>query len=154
MGFDARVRELGVVLPDLPAPLANYVPAKVAGNLIYTAGQVSAAEGREFKGKLGVDVDLEQGRAATRACALNCLAAMRSVLGSLDRIRQIVAVHGLLNSAPEFTGQAAAMNGASDFVVEVFGEAGKHVRTAVGVAGLPMGFTASVYMIAEVRDAA
>lgn len=148
---EERLSELGVILPDLPAPLANYVPAKRVGDLVYTAGQVSAAEGREFKGKLGDALGVEEGRAATRACAINCLAALRGVLGSLDRVKQVVAVHGLINSTPDFTGQAAAMNGASDFVVDVFGDAGKHTRTAVGVAGLPMGFSASVYMIVQVE---
>lgn len=146
-----RLTELGITLPDLPPPLANYVPAKVAGGLVYTAGQVSTYQAREWKGKLGAELDIDAGREATRACAINCLAAMRSALGSLDRVSQIVAVHGLVNSAPDFTGQAAVMNGASDLVVEVFGDAGKHVRTAVGVAGLPMDFAASVYMIAELR---
>lgn len=150
-GYDKRLRELGVTLPDLPPPLANYVPAKRVGNLVYTAGQVSAAEGQEYKGKVGAELDIDQGKAATRACAINCLAAVKSVIGSLDHVRQIVAVHGLVNSAADFTGQASVMNGASDFVVEVFGEAGKHVRTAVGVAGLPLGFAASVHIVVEVE---
>jgi enamine deaminase RidA (YjgF/YER057c/UK114 family) len=149
--IEERLGELGVTLPVLPAPLANYVPATRAGNLVFTAGQVSALEGREYKGKLGAGVSAEEGRAATRACAINCLAALRSVLGSLDRVQRIVAVHGLLNSSADFEGQAQAMNGASDLVVEVFGEAGKHVRTAAGVASLPLGYTASVYLIAEVE---
>lgn len=108
-------------------------------------------EGREYKGKLGATVSIEEGRAATRACVINCLAATKSVIGSLDHIKHIVSVHGLVNSAPDFEGQATVMNGASDFLVEVFGEAGKHSRTAAGVAGLPMGFAASVYIIAEVE---
>ena len=86
-----------------------------------------------------------------RVCAMNCVAALRGLIGDLDRVKQVVAVHGLVNSGPDFTGQASAMNGASDFIVEVFGEPGKHVRTAVGVAGLPMAFAASVYMIVEVE---
>ena len=95
---------------------------------------------------------LEDGRAATRACVINCLAALKSVIGSLDHLKQIVAVHGLVNSTQDFDGQALVMNGASDFLVEVFGEAGKHIRTAVGVASLLMGFAASVYIIAEVEQ--
>lgn len=146
-----RLHELGITLPDLPTPIANYVPAKRVGNLVFTAGQVSAAEGQVYKGKLGSEVNVEMGRAAARACAINCLAAVESVIGSLDRVQQIVAVHGLINSTPEFSGQADVMNGASDFLVEVFGEAGKHTRTAVGVAALPQQFTASVYIIAEVE---
>jgi len=140
-GIEERLGEMEVTLPNLPTTIANYVPAKRAGNLVFTAGQVSAVEGREFKGKLG----------ATRACVINCLAAIKSVIGSLDHLKQIVAVHGLINSTQDFDGQAIVMNGASDFLVDVFGEAGKHIRTAVGVASLPMGFAASVYIIAEVE---
>jgi enamine deaminase RidA (YjgF/YER057c/UK114 family) len=148
--FEDRLRELGVTLPTLPAPIANYVPAKRVGNLVYTAGQVSMLDGQADKGKLGADLSLEEGRAATRAAAINCLAAIKDVTGSLDRVRQVIAVHGFVNSTLDCTEQAKAMNGASDFVVEVFGEAGKHTRTAVGVASLPMNFAASVYMIVEV----
>ena len=148
-GHESRLRELGVSLPDLPKPIANYVPAKRAGNLVFTAGQVSSEKGRDYKGKLGADLSLEDAQRATRACVINCLAAIKAVIGTLDKIRQVVAVHGLVNSALECTEQAAAMNGASDFVVEIFGEAGRHIRTSAGVASLPMGFAASVYMIVE-----
>jgi enamine deaminase RidA (YjgF/YER057c/UK114 family) len=149
--IDDRLRELGVTLPILPAPIANYVSAKRTGNLVYTAGQVSMLDGRVYNGKLGADLSLEDARSATRAAAINCLAAIKDLTGSLDRVRQIVAVHGFVNSTLDCTEQAKAMNGASDFVVEVFGEAGKHTRTAVGVASLPMNFAASVYMIVEVE---
>jgi enamine deaminase RidA (YjgF/YER057c/UK114 family) len=149
--FEERLHELGIVLPSLPAPIANYVPAKRVGNLIFTAGQVPVLDGREYKGKLGENLSLDDARAATKACAINCLAVIKSVVGSLDNVRQVVAVHGLVNSTSDCEDQAKAMNGASDFVVEVFGEAGRHTRTAVGVASLPMGFAASVYMIAEVE---
>ncbi|TFG50460.1 MAG: RidA family protein [Candidatus Brocadiia bacterium] len=149
--FEERLRELGIVLPSLPAPIANYVPAKRVGNLIFTAGQVSVANGREYKGKLGDNLSLDDARAATKACIINCLSAIKSVAGALDNIKQVVAVHGLVNSTSDCEDQAKAMNGASDFVVDVFGEVGKHTRTAVGVASLPMGFAASVYMIVEVE---
>ena len=149
--FENRLRELGIVLPSLPAPIANYVPAKRVGNLIFTAGQVSVVDGREYKGKLGSNLSLDDAQAATKACAINCLAAIKSVTGSLDNIKQVVAVHGLVNSTSDCEDQAKAMNeDASDFMVDVFGEAGKHTRTAVGVS-LPMGFAASVYMIVEVE---
>ena len=148
--FEKRLRQLGIVLPSLPAPLANYVPAKRVGNLIFTAGQVSAADGREYKGKLGSNLNLDDAQAATKASAINCLAAIKAVAGSLDNIKQVVAVHGLVNSTSDCEDQAKAMNGASDFLVDLFGEAGKHTRTAVGVS-LPMGFAASVYMIVEVE---
>lgn len=149
--YENRLRALGVVLPAMPTPIANYVPAKRSGNLVFTAGQVSAEKGRDYKGKLGADLSLDDARHATRACAINCLASIKALIGTLDKVNQIVAVHGLINSTLECTEQAAAMNGASDFLVEVFGEAGKHVRTSAGVASLPMGFAASVYMIVEVE---
>lgn len=149
--FEERLRELGVLLPSLPTPIANYVPAKRVGNLIFTAGQVSLLDGHKYKGKLGDNLSLDEARAATRACAINCLTAIKSVTGSLNGIKQVVAVHGLVNSTADCEEQAYAMNGASDFVVEVFGDVGKHTRTAVGVASLPMGFAASVYMIVEVE---
>jgi enamine deaminase RidA (YjgF/YER057c/UK114 family) len=148
-GHESRLQDLGVSLPELPKPIANYIPAKRVGNLVFTAGQVSSEKGREYKGKLGADLSLDDARRATRACVINCLASIRAVIGTLDKVREVVAVHGLINSTLECTDQAAAMNGASDFMVEVFGEAGKHIRTSAGVASLPMGFSASVYMIVE-----
>jgi enamine deaminase RidA (YjgF/YER057c/UK114 family) len=148
---EERLRELGIVLPSLPAPIASYVPAKSVGNLIFTAGQVSIADGREYKEKLGDSLSLDDARAATKAYTINCLAAIKSVAGSLDNIKQVVAVHGLVNGTSDCEDQARAMTGALDFVVDVFGEAGKHTRTAVGVESLPMGFAASVYMILEVE---
>jgi enamine deaminase RidA (YjgF/YER057c/UK114 family) len=147
--YETRLQELGVALPELPAPIANYLPAKRSGNLIFTAGQVSTEKGRDYKGKLGADLSLDDARRATRACAINCLASIKAAIGTLGNVQQIVAVHGLINSTLDCTEQAAAMNGASDFLVDVFGEAGKHVRTSAGVASLPMGFAASVYMIVE-----
>jgi enamine deaminase RidA (YjgF/YER057c/UK114 family) len=148
--YEERLQELGITLPSVPAPVANYVPAKRVGNLIFTAGQVSVLDGHEYTGKLGDRLSLDEARAATKACAINCLAAIRSVAGSLNHIKQVVAVHGMVNSTSDCEEQAEAMNGASDFFVEIFGEAGKHTRTAVGVS-LPMGFAASVYMIVEVE---
>lgn len=145
--YEKQLVTLGIQLPDLPIPHANYVPAKRVANLVYTAGQPSHGH----TGKLGAEITEDVGRAATRVCALNCISAVRAIAGSLDRVKQIVAIHGLINSTPEFTGQALVMNGASDLAVELFGEAGKHVRTAVGVASLPMNFTASVYMIVELE---
>ena len=144
--IEKRLHKLGVALLSSPAPFANYVPAKPVGNLVFTAGQGSG----EYKGKLGATLSIEEGRAATRACVINCPVVIKSVIGSLDYIKQIVAVHGMVNSTLDFDGQATVMNGASDFLVDVFGEAGKHTRTAGGVASLPMGFAASVYIIAEV----
>lgn len=149
--IDDRLRELGVSVPAPPKPVANYVPAKRVGTVLYVAGQVSALGGRDYKGVLATDVDVARGREAARASAINCLAAMLTVADSLDRVRQLVMVGGFVASAPGFQGQAAAMNGASDFFVDVFGDAGKHARTAAGVSGLPLNYTTSVYLIAEVE---
>jgi enamine deaminase RidA (YjgF/YER057c/UK114 family) len=149
--YEIRLQEMGVALPEMPTPIANYIPAKRSGNLVFTAGQVSTEQGRDYKGKLGDDLTLDNARRASRACVINCLASIKAVIGTLDKVHQVVAVHGLINSTLECTDQAAAMNGASDFVVEVFGEAGKHIRTSAGVANLPMGFAASVYMIIETQ---
>jgi enamine deaminase RidA (YjgF/YER057c/UK114 family) len=148
--YEMHLQEMGVTLPEMPTPIANYIPAKRAGNLVFTAGQVSTEKGRDYKGKLGDDLSLDDARRATRACAINCLASIKAAIGTLDRVHQVV-IHGLINSTLECTDQAAAINGASDFMVEVFGEAGKHVRTSAGVASMPMGFAASVYIIVEVE---
>jgi enamine deaminase RidA (YjgF/YER057c/UK114 family) len=148
--IDERLRELGITLPAPRAPLANYVPARRVGNLVYTAGQVSGTVEREVKGKLGGDLDVDQGREAARVCALNCLAALLTVLDSLDQVKQLVRVGAFINSAAGFNQQPAVANGASDLFVEVFGDAGKHARTAVGVNELPLGFAVEVELIVEV----
>ena len=112
--YEARLRELGVTLPTLPKPIANYVPAKRSGNLVFTAGQVSSANEVEYKGKLGDNLAVADAQAATRACVINCLAAIKAQIGSLGRIKQVLAVHGLVNRTLECGDQALAMNGASD----------------------------------------
>src|SRR6267143_7044691 len=137
--IDERMRELGVSVPPPRAPLANYVPAKRVGNLVYTAGQVSGTAEREIKGKLGAELSVEQGREAARMCALNCLTALLTVVDSLDSVKQLVRVGAFVNSAAGFNQQPAVANGASDLFVEIFGDAGRHVRTAVGVNELPAG---------------
>lgn len=149
--IDARLRELGITLPVAGAPLANYVPAVRTGNLVYTAGQVSRRADRDYKGKLGTEVTVEVGREAARQCALNCLAALLTQLDSLDRVKRIVRVGGFVNSAAGFDQQPVVMNGASDLLVEIFGESGKHARTAVGVNELPSGYSVEVDLIAEVE---
>jgi enamine deaminase RidA (YjgF/YER057c/UK114 family) len=146
-----RLKELGITLPEARTPLGSYVPAKQVGKIITTAGQLPILDGKEYKGQLGADLSPEDARAATRACALNCLAALLTVIDTLDRVQQVVSVHGFINSAPGADGQAAAMNGASDLMVEIFGEEGKHTRTAVGVAALPGNFAAQVYIMVEVE---
>jgi enamine deaminase RidA (YjgF/YER057c/UK114 family) len=148
--IETRLIELGIKLPEILTPIANYIPAKRAGNLVYTAGEVPVYNGKSYKGKLGLDITLEESKTATKLCVVNCLAAIKSIC-PLDKIKSVVAVHGLVNATPENTEQADAMNGASDFIVEVFGEIGRHTRTAVSV-GVPHNFVASIYIIVEVED--
>jgi enamine deaminase RidA (YjgF/YER057c/UK114 family) len=148
--IDDRLREMGLTLPAPRAPLANYVPARRTGTLVYTAGQVSGTAEREIKGKLGAELDVEQGRDAARVCALNCLAALLTVIDSLDSVKQLVRVGAFVNSAAGFVQQPLVANGASDLFVELFGEAGRHARTAVGVNELPAGFAVEVELIVEV----
>jgi enamine deaminase RidA (YjgF/YER057c/UK114 family) len=148
--IDDRLRELGLSLPQPRAPMANYVPARRVGNLVYTAGQVSGTVDNEVKGKLGAELSVEQGREAAKVCALNCLAALLTVVDSLDSVKQLVRVGAFVNSAAGFNQQPLVANGASDLFVEVFGDAGKHARTAVGVNELPAGFAVEVELIAEV----
>lgn len=148
--IEERLIELGIKLPEVPSPIANYIPAKRTGNLIFTAGQVPIYEGVSHKGKLGLDLTIEESKIATKCCVVNCLAAIRTIC-PLDNVTSIVSLHGLVNSTSDNIEQAIAMNGASDFIVEVFGEIGKHTRTAVGVS-VPHNFAASVYMIVEVAN--
>lgn len=151
MGVDDRLAELGLELPPAPAPVANYVPVTVAGGLAFVAGQVAVEAGRPlWQGKVGREVDAEAAAAAARRCALQALAALRAALGSLDRVRRVVRVTVYVASAEGFTAQPAVANGASDLLVEVFGEAGRHARVAVGVAELPLGAPVEVELVAEV----
>jgi enamine deaminase RidA (YjgF/YER057c/UK114 family) len=145
------LNELGITIPEARKPLGSYVPAKQVGNIVTTAGQIPSLDGHDYKGQLGADLLPEDARAATRACALNCLAALLTVIDSLDRVKQVVSIHGFVNSASGADGQAVAMNGASDLLGEIFGEAGKHTRTAVGVAALPGNYAAQVYIMVEVE---
>ena len=131
---DARLATLGITLPDAPNPVANYVPSCLSGNLLFISGQVSkAADGSIVSGQLGGGMTVAEGRAAARLCALNILAQAKAALGSLDRVAQIVRLNGFVNAAPEFTEHPQVMNGASDLMVEVLGDTGRHTRVAVGV---------------------
>ena len=147
-----RLLELGVTLPAAPAPAANYVPAVRSGNLLFIAGQVPLQDGQaQFIGQLGAGLDIEQGRQAARLCAINVLAQVAKALdGDLDRVVRCVRVGGFVNAVPEFTDHPVVINGASDFFVSVFGEAGKHARTAVGAGSLPRGVAVEVEAVFEV----
>ncbi len=152
-GPEARLRELGHELPDVPAPAGAYVPAIRAGSLVFTAGQLPIEEGELRKtGKVGATVTLEEAKQAARRCALNALAAAAAEAGGLDRVARVVKVTGYVASAPDFNRQPEVINGASDLIGGVFGEAGRHARSAVGVAVLPLDAPVEVELVAELGD--
>jgi enamine deaminase RidA (YjgF/YER057c/UK114 family) len=147
-----RLKSLGMVLPEVPAPLAAYVPAKKIGQVIFTAGQLPLLKGELIcKGLLGQDVDVEQAYQAARICTLNALAAIRGVVKDLDQIVQVVRVVGYVASTSTFTQQPAIVNGASELLLEIFGEVGKHARSAVGVASLPLNASVEIELTVEVK---
>ena len=151
--FEAKLKELGIEIPQVPKPVAAYVPAVRVDDYVYTSGQLPFVNGEmQYKGKVGGEVTEEQGYQAARICAVNCLSAIRGIVGSLDNIERIVKVTGFVNSAPGFTKQPGVINGASELLGEIFGEAGRHARSAVGVAELPMGASCEVEMIVKVKD--
>jgi enamine deaminase RidA (YjgF/YER057c/UK114 family) len=151
--IEARLAELGIELPAAPNPVANYVPYVVSGNLLLISGQISkAADGTVVTGALGRDASIEAGQAAARLCALNILAQAKAALGSLDRIGQVLRLTGFVNATPEFTDHPKVVNGASDVMVEVLGDKGRHTRAAVGVSGLPLGSAVEVDAIIAIAD--
>ena len=150
MSASIRLGELGVVLPQVAAPLAAYVPAVRTGNLVYTSGQLPLESGKLARtGKVGDQVSPEQGKAMARICALNALAAVDALVG-IDAVRRVVKVVGFVASAPGFNGQPGVVNGASELLAEVFGDKGVHARSAVGVAELPLDASVEVELIVEV----
>ncbi|MBU6407597.1 MAG: RidA family protein [Alphaproteobacteria bacterium] len=143
--IQARLADLGIALPAPPAPVASYIPFVAAGGLIHISGQVSNDAAGGIKGRLGAELTLEQGQAAARLCGLNLLAQLQAACdGDLDRVKRVVKLGGFVNVVPGFDPIPAVVNGCSDLMVEVFGEAGKHARSAVGVANLPLGFAVEV----------
>ncbi|EJL21105.1 RidA family protein [Novosphingobium sp. AP12] len=151
--IDARLDELGLTLPEAAAPVAAYVPVVVAGGLAHVSGQLPFVEGKLVTGRLGENVSLEAGTEAAQACAVMILAQLKAALGSLDRVERIVKLGAFVNSAGSFTDQPKVANGASELMVAVFGEAGKHARSAVGVPVLPLGAAVEVDAIVAVRPA-
>jgi enamine deaminase RidA (YjgF/YER057c/UK114 family) len=152
MGATDKLAELGLTLPPVVPPVASYVPAVRSGNHVYTSGQLPMIDGTlTAVGKVGADVTAEDATAAARTCALNALAAIDALVG-IEKIVRIVKVVGFVASAPGFTGQPGVVNGASNLLGDVFGEAGIHARSAVGVAELPLGAAVEVEMIVEVSD--
>lgn len=152
MTFETRLHELGLTLPETSVPSAKFVPAVKTGNLIYVSGQLPTVAGQPvMKGKLGREISVEQGQEAARVALLNVLAVVRSVTGSLDAVRRIVKLNGWVASAEGFTSQPQVVNGASALLEEIFGEAGKHARAAIGVAELPSGVPVELELIVEVQ---
>jgi enamine deaminase RidA (YjgF/YER057c/UK114 family) len=148
-----RLAELGLTLPPVVAPVAAYVPALRTGPHVYVSGQLPMVDGKlPATGKVGGEVSAADAAGLARICALNALAAAAAIAGGLDRIARIVKVTGFVASAPGFNGQPQVVNGASELLIEVFGEAGRHARSAVGVAELPLDTPVEVELIAEVRD--
>ena len=148
---EERLEQLGVSLPAPAVPVAAYVPCVRTGNLVYVSGQVPLVDGRpSHLGRLGDDVGLEDGRAAARTCAINVLAALKAELGELSQVRRVVKVTGFVASAPGFTDMPKVVNAASELFGEAFGDAGRHSRSAVGVAALPLGVPVEVEAIVEV----
>jgi len=148
-----RLAELGIAIPEVVPPVAAYVPAVVTGRYVYTSGQLPMREGAMIaEGLVGSDVDPEVAKECARQSAINALAAAQSVIGSLDRVTRVVKVVGFVASAPGFTGQPGVINGASELLLEVFGDQGRHARSAVGVAGLPLNAPVEVEMVLEVAD--
>lgn len=150
--IESRLRELGIALPEAAVPAANYVPYVVAGNLVFVSGQLPIAEGKlAFAGRLGDELGLDEGREAARLCALNLLAQVKAACGGdLDRVRRVVRLGGFVASTSEFTDHPKVVNGASDLMVEVFGDKGRHSRAAVGVAALPLNAAVEIDGIFEI----
>jgi len=151
VGAEDRLRELGIDLPPAPKPVASYAPVVVAGGLAFVAGQGALVDGVVLHpGHLGADVSVEHGQKCARQCALQALAALKEELGTLDRIQRIVNLTVYVASAPGFTDQPQVANGASDLLIEVFGDAGRHARAAVGVSELPLGLSVEVAVVAQI----
>lgn len=150
--INERLKELGIEIPEAPKPLAAYVPALRTGNYVFTAGQLPLKNGELlYAGKVGRDITAEDAVKAAEICAINCLSAVKTAIGDLNKIKQIVKIVAFVASAEGFTAQPAVANGASELMLKIFGESGKHARSAVGVAELPRGASVEIEMIVEVN---
>ncbi len=150
--IEDKLKSLGLELPAIPKPLAAYIPAKQSGKLVFTAGQLPMVNGDLIsKGLLGKDVEIEEANNAARICTLNALAAIKGVIGDLDKIKQVVRVVGYVASLPTFTQQPAVVNGASELLLEIFDDAGKHARSAVGMAVLPLNASVELELTVEIE---
>lgn len=149
--IDEKLLSLGITLPSPPAPAGSYVAVVISGNLAFVAGQIPLESGQvKFQGKVGKDISVEAGQQAARLCAINALAQLKATLGSLDRVKHVVKITGFVNCEPSFSDQPRVINGASDFLVQVFGDNGKHARAAIGVSSLPLQSAVEVEFIVEI----
>jgi enamine deaminase RidA (YjgF/YER057c/UK114 family) len=149
--IESRLKTLGITLPGLPQPGGNYLSARTVGQIVYLAGVISIRDGEVVMGTVGAGRSIEEGYAAARECALTQLAVLTSHLGSLDQVKNIVTVNGYVNAVPGFSDSPKVINGASDLFVEIFGDAGRHVRAAIGVSALPKNALVELQMTVEVR---
>jgi len=150
--IESRLADLGVTLPDAPAPAANYVPYVIAGDLVYVSGQISATSDGMMTGKLGADMDAEAGADAARSCAISLLAQLKSACGGdIDRLARVVKLVGFVNSTADFGDQPKVINGASDFMVAALGDKGRHARSAVSAASLPFGVAVEIEAIFQIK---
>ncbi|MEO0344001.1 MAG: RidA family protein [Pseudomonadota bacterium] len=150
--YDHKLKELGIELPNAPAPAANYVPFVRSGNLVYISGQISMGKEGLIKGKLGDGFSIEQGQTAAKTCAINLIAQLKAACdGDLSKLVRVVRLGGFVNCTADFTDQPKVVNGASDLMVEVFGDAGRHARAAVGSSSLPLGVAVEVDGIFEIK---
>ncbi len=150
---EERLQELGITLPAVPAAIANYVPAVRSGNMVFLAGQIAkGSDGKFVTGKVGRDLTVEQAADVARTCAIQLIAVLKAELGDLSKVKRIVRVGGFVNCTDDFTAQPKVVNGASDLLVAVFGDAGRHARAAVGVNSLPAGAPVEVELVAEVTE--
>jgi enamine deaminase RidA (YjgF/YER057c/UK114 family) len=149
--IDGKLANLGITLPEVPAPAANYVPFVQTGNLVFCSGQIASAQGVVTRGKLGADTSIEQGAAAARLCGINLIAALKAACGGdLSRVRRVVKLTAFVNCTPDFADQPKVVNGCSDLMVAVFGDAGRHARAAVGAPSLPLGTAVEIEGIFEI----
>lgn len=150
--IEEKIKQLGFELPEVAKPLAAYIPAKKVGNLVMTSGQIPVVKGElKYTGKVGKNLSEEDGQKAAQICALNCLAAIKSVIGSLDNIEEVVKLTVFVNSSTDFTAQPKVANGASELIGKIFGDSGLHVRSAVGVNELPLNAAVEIEMIVKVK---
>lgn len=153
MNIDDRLKELEIIIPEAPTPAAVYIPAQQTGNLIYTSGQDCKKDGKLlYEGKVGSDLSIEQGQEAARQTIINCLAVIKGHIGDLNKVKKIVKMLGFVNSAPGFVEQPYVINGASELLEEIFGEKGKHARSAIAANELPFNTPVEIELIVEIKE--